>query len=123
MSIEDMMAAARGETSAGAPAATPTAEPADNAASITEQLEAARTPREEAAAPKAAVVKNSQEMSIEDMMAAARGESSGGAAAAEEPPAETEAEEPVAETAAVDPGDLPTDVEGIVAYCHRVDGS
>ena len=77
-------------------------------------------------------------MSVEEILAAARAEKQGGAAAPaaepETPPVETTSET-TSEEASSEPSatpaesaksgssePLPTDVEGIIAYCRRVDG-
>jgi len=85
------------------------------------------SPAEEAEAEEPAAA-DSSAMSVDDILAAARGDAGGAAEtvaeeeaagdedAAEASPAE-EAEEPAAST-----GDLPADVDGIIAYCQRVDG-
>ncbi len=113
MSVEEMLAAARAGDSGGSSAA---AKPAAKA-----------TESKAAGDPKS--------MSVEEMLAAARAGDGGGGSAA--PAAEPEAApEPEPEPAAAAPepepepeapsepqGDLPTDVDGMVEYCRRVDGS
>ena len=113
MSVEEMLAAARGEK--GGAKKSPAKEPVAEKAAATGKVD-----------PK--------KMSVEEMLAAARGQKAGGAAPAAEPDA---AAAPAAETepapAAADPepapttttskSDLPTDVDGIVAYCRETDGS
>ena len=115
MSVSDILAAARGGSSAPAKEEAPKAE--------------APKKEEKAAADPAG-------MSVADILAAARGESAAPAAepaveeapeeappAAEESPPAAEEAAPAAEEAEAAPaGDLPTDVDGIVAYCKKVDG-
>jgi hypothetical protein len=113
MSVEEMLAAARG----------------DKAGAATKPAPAAKA--ESPAAPKAAP--GGAGMSLEDILAAARGEKSAAPAAAPEthvepapePAAEPEAAEPpAAEPDAPTPrGELPTDTAGMLDYCRKTDGS
>ena len=90
----------------------------------------ADTPPEEVEEPAAV---DSFAMSGDDILAAARGDEGGAAetvaeeeAAGEEDAAEAVEESPAEEAEAEEPaaatGDLPADVDGIIAYCQRVDG-
>jgi len=146
MSVEDILAAARGgnPAEAGVSASTtqekpaevkPAAAPAPKSAagmSVEEILAAARgeesgTASSAAPAPAASEPKkvDPANMSVEEILAAARGEKSG--AATETPVTEPEAAAP--ETAAAPAAEpetssdepLPTDIDGILAYCRRVD--
>jgi hypothetical protein len=74
-------------------------------------------------------------MSVADILAAARGQKGGAAPPAEAAEAEEAASEPApdeppaakasasaaAKPAPADKGSLPKDVDGIIAYCRRVD--
>jgi hypothetical protein len=110
MSVEEMLAAARGEKGA-APAAKPAAAKAEAPA---------------AAKPAA---KKPGAMSVEEMLAAARGEKSAAAPAAAAAAPESAAPEPPApeppakaEAPAAAAGPLPTSVDDIVAFCRKADG-
>lgn len=99
MSVEEMLAAARGEKTVAAEAEDP------KAAAASSQPAA-------------------KQMSVEEMLAAARGEKSS-SAAAPAPVAEPAVEEAPAaeETPASEPkGDLPTNTDEMIAYCRKVDG-
>ncbi len=109
MSVEEMLAAARGEKSSAKSSPTPKAE--SKAAS--------------AAPAKPAAKAKPQQMSVEEMLAAARAEKSGGstadteekqAPAAAAPPVEPEAPAKTARN------ELPADTADIVAFCRKVDG-
>lgn len=117
MSVADVLAAARGEGASGKAASeTPSGESSE---SIAQLLENARQPR--ASADKAPEASKPKAMSTADILAAARG----GAAAAPEPAAEAEPSDPEPEVAAqpVPAGDIPTDTEGILAWCREHDGN
>ena len=124
MSVDDILAAARGADGGGAAGGAPAAKP----------------PAEKAA-PKAAPAAKSKtdtgSMSVEEILAAARGggklpsqtqsaaaeaEAASAPAADPEPPAaDPEPDpEPAVEAAA---GEIPTDTNGIVAFCRKVDGA
>ena len=107
MSVEEIMAAARG---GAAPAAEKKTAPA-----------------------KAKDAKPAAAMSVADILAAARGESAPAADAPQPEPAAEEVakevqEEPTPEASESEPksaapvGSLPTDVEGIVEFCRKTDG-
>ena len=132
-SVEDILAAARGEIKAGSAS----------------QPAAKEKVAEPASKPAAAAPKDPKNLSVADVLAAARGEKAGGAPvaaavdadddvsaimeAARKPkaaeasesvspaPPETE-QQPAAETKGP-AGDLPTDVAGILAYCRQRDAS
>ena len=143
MSVEDVLAAARGgEGGVKVAPSNSSLEEEDDVAAV---LEAARKPKSGAAAtstPAPTPALDAKSMSVADVLAAARGNqpaspSSGQAAAVEEPSTPEEAaaegvselqqesvpatEKEVVEGAAV--GELPTDVDGILAYCRQCDGS
>jgi hypothetical protein len=142
MSVEDMLAAARGNKPAVKAAEK---KPATGGLSVEDMLAAARgekggagapaapAPKQEAAAPAAKTEVKS--MSVEEMLAAARGEKSGTKPVAVEPepvavepePVAAEPEpvaaEPAAAAAAQDDGDIPTDIAGVLAWCRQHDGS
>jgi hypothetical protein len=115
MSVEEMLAAARGEGSGqGAGAAT---KPQPTGKSKTKPTEK----------PAAKSAPGGAGMSVEEMLAAARGEKSDTAAATPTTAAAQDKPAPVAqapaETTPPPQGDLPTDIGGILAYCRRVDAS
>ena len=148
MSVEDMLAAARGEKGGGSsggtspPAASSAGGGSEGKSGIQQQLEAARKQEQSAtAAPAKAAPAASQAMSVEEMLAAARAEKSGSAPAAPpetappetapaasppaaDPPPATEAAPPAEPAASSDGGrrDDITDVEGQLAYCRQTDG-
>jgi len=108
MSVDDMLAAARGEASG----------------TVAEE----EAVGEEDATEEPTVAADASAMSVDDMLAAARGEASG-TVAEEEAGVEEDATEAVEEPAteeveqqAASSGELPTDVDGMIAYCQRVDG-
>ena len=108
MSVDDMLAAARGEASG----------------TVAEE----EAVGEEDATEEPTVAADTSAMSVDDMLAAARGEASG-TVAEEEAGVEEDATEAVEEPAteeveqqAASSGELPTDVDGMIAYCQRVDG-
>jgi hypothetical protein len=115
MSVEEMLAAARGNKSAEAKAETKSEAPAKAAP--------APAPSPSQKAP-AAAAKSPASMSVEEILAAARAGKA--TAPAEEPVAEElaaeepAAEEPVAESAPP-AGDLPTETDDILAYCRAND--
>ena len=115
ISVDDILAAARGD--AGNAAETAPVEQEESA--VEEEAE------EEVAEAPAAV--DASAMSVDEILAAARGESGNAAETApveQEESAVEEAEEAVegAEEEAVPSGEIPTDLDGIIAYCQRVDG-
>ena len=105
MSVDEMLAAARGEAS--------------DAGNAEEAV------AEEATTEKPTVAADPTAMSVDEMLAAARGEASN-AGNAEEAVAEEEAVEEAAtegeEQKTASSEELPTDVDGMIAYCQRVDG-
>ena len=132
MSVDDILAAARGADGGGAAGGAPAAKSGGTPAA---------KPPAEKAAPKAAPAAKSKtdtgSMSVEEILAAARGggklpsqaksaapeaEAAAAPAADPEPPAaDPEPDpEPAVEAAA---GEIPTDTNGIVAFCRKVDGA
>ena len=126
MSVDDILAAARGGGGSDAPAA-----PAESTPEPAAEVPA------EAAAPAAPAEKvDPSSMSVDDILAAARGGDGGAAPAApaestpepaaeveapvEEAPAEEVVEEPAAPAGSVDKDSMTTDE--ILAYCRNVDG-
>ncbi|MBI85289.1 MAG: hypothetical protein CMJ81_19010 [Planctomycetaceae bacterium] len=140
-SVEDILAAARGEK--GGAKASSSNSPTEDADDVAAVLEAARKPKSGSAAVSTPTPKaDLKSISVADVLAAARGNqaatpASGEDAALEEPDSPEESadegiseseqepatavEEEVVEGAAV--GELPTDIEGIVTYCRQCDGS
>ena len=118
MSVADVLAAARGEGSSGSESSeTPSSESSESVALL---LENARQPR--SSADQAPAKSDPKAMSTADILAAARGTE-----AAPEPAAEAEAEapdpEPQSETKPAPAGDLPTDTDGMIAWCREHDGN
>lgn len=131
MSVEDILAAARGGE--GGAKVAPSNSPTVDADDVSAVLEAARKPKSgPTAASTSAAPPNldPKSMSVADVLAAARGNeaaspTSGQDAAediseSEQEPASATEEEVEAGTTA---GELPTDIEGILAYCRERDGS
>ncbi len=145
MSVEEMLAAARANKPTGgakaesAPAAksAATAKVDPSKMSVEEMLAAARANKPAGGAKKETAPAAKKEapakldpskMSVEEMLAAARANTPAGGAKAEDAPAseelvleESAADEPVEDEPASSE-DLPTDVDGMVAYCRKVDG-
>ena len=120
MSVDEILAAAKEDTESGAVAET-AEEPAaadSSAMSVDDILAAARGDAggaaETVAEEEAAGEEDAAETVAEEE---AEGEEDTAEAVQEPPAEEAEAEEPAAST-----GDLPADVDGIIAYCQRVDG-
>ncbi len=115
MSVEEMLAAARGEKKGGAPASAAKAKPAASAKKMTveEMLAAARAEKAGGAAPAPQAA-----ASVETPVAPAEEPSAAAAAPAAEEPVAEESSTPSPKAAA----DLPTTTDGIVAYCRQVDG-
>lgn len=142
MSVEDILAAARGGE--GGAKVAPSNSPTVDADDVSAVLEAARKPKSgPTAASTSAAPPNldPKSMSVADVLAAARGNeaaspTSGQDATVEEPSSLEEAAEDISESeqepasateeeveTGTTVGELPTDVEGILAYCRERDGS
>ena len=133
MSVADMLAAARAADSGeGAPAAE-TAKPAEK----TPAPKAEEKPAATASSKKTSGGIDTSGMTVEQMLALARSQASGTAPAAapkepepakespaepEPAAAETPEPEPEPEKVPASSGELPSDVEGIVAFCRNADG-
>ena len=133
MSVADVLAAAR---AGGTQAAEPASPATDDIASIMEAARKPTTGAKASAKPSAAATpkKDVKSMSVEEVLAAARGQTgAGGAAPLNEPQTaepetsqleakEAEVSEPTAASATEPVDELPTDVEGILAFCRQRDG-
>ncbi len=138
MSVEEMLAAARGnkaESTTGAKPEASSAAPSKPAAvdrskmSVEEMLAAARGNKAAAAtgaepatssspAEKPAAVDRGK-MSVEEMLAAARGDKPATAKTTEPAAA---IEEPAVEDSSSEQGELPTETADILSFCRKVDG-
>ena len=149
MSVDEILAAAKSEPATDTAEQTGTADTDASSMSVDDILSAARadtpatsetasedeSPAAEEAAPAAVKAADTSAMSVDDILSAARADSGEESVVAtetvtpEEVAAEPASEEDTAEqqTAGGDEpaaaeGELPTDVDGMIAYCQRVDG-